>query len=645
MMMFVALLCLGWLAPVSAGEPRISGLVTDLLGHGMPGARLEVYRLDGGLAGTYWSDEQGRFSIWLPMSRTSLWRIVASAEGYRMAETGWYSPFGYPVQTLRLEPTHGDLRVVLRDDRGEPVNGRVLLARPGGYLQDEVVTDGGEHSWSGLRAMRYQIHVLASGHLLETREAVVQPGAAAVTAVVLRPGGLTVTGEVRDQRTGKPVAGSEVNLLTQENAVVETGLTGDDGRFAFRLALGRPQGLKLVALAEGYRNLESPVIELKPGEHRDFSGTQGFGLTPAYGRVAGVLLDRNGQVQAGAPVWLELKGLGVVAETRSGEGGRFSFDQVVAGPELSYRLVADWEQDWAATDWAPTEAGGLTQVVMRPESGWPESFGTGTISGVVVGPDGATVAGAKVELLRRTQAARVVVTDERGEFEFKNITATASAWYGSEPYRVKVSAEGFVTSLSPADRVTFDLAANRRESLKLVLARNDVRVTGRVTSASEGLAVRGAALSGGTFRTATDAEGLFTGVVNRVLAVPFVRIVVARPGSLPSLTIIPWGEMISADPRLSLSLVPARRRLTGLVPAGVGLEPSGARVQAEGAEGLVAEARAQEDGSFALQLPRGGGERLLLLTTDRAGRRLVRVLDPPAGHLDYAPITIGPPSQ
>ena len=192
----------------------------------------------------------------------------------------------------------------VRDEAGKPLAAMVCIA-------DRCVTANTDG--------RYAIDKLAPDAIIVTAsfprfrpqstDAVLDAGEQRVLDIVLKPGGVEVTGVVEDI-LGGPIAGAHVTL---QGARAETD---ERGRFSLWVAPGREHELAL-AVATGYGPRVQPVR---------IPSQVTIALAPESS-IAGRVVDEAGAPVAGARVAAR----GSAATATSGADGTFSIDQLGSG--------------------------------------------------------------------------------------------------------------------------------------------------------------------------------------------------------------------------------------------------------------------------------------------------------------------------
>lgn len=291
-----------------------------------------------------------------------------------------------------------------------------------------------------------------------------------------RAGTLRLEGQVIDGRDA-PVEGAEVTVNTNPPRVA---VTQPDGSFAFDRLVGRPYTLSARAAA----GFAGPVTARLDAT----SDPVILRLRPGAGIEVRTLSARDDRPVAGATV--ELRALATLSATTDQDGRAVLTG---AGPGR-YTLVA-WASGFGKTyqevrvPVAVSPGAVVERLRLRLRPGAP-------VSGRVVSPDGAPVAGALVryaelaELANRADPIRdAVQTDEHGAFRFEAMPAGTFRFLATDSH--------FAPGSSPP--VTLDGAA-ARSGIEIRMDRGAV-VAGRVVSRS------GAAVGWATVRITARTSG------------------------------------------------------------------------------------------------------------------------------------------
>jgi hypothetical protein len=599
-------------APETAGA---TAMVADVMGRAIPGAEVEIYKLGKGLVAVRTADQMGTVRIPGPLSTGSLWQMRVWAEGYRTVETGWQDLTRTPYQFVRLERLSGDLNVKVIDRDGLALEALVTLGGPGGQVAGEWRATGGVVTRQGLLTGEYQLLVAKQGYAAVSRSVTVTGDRAANAVVMMEKARQGVASEVRDSVTGAPVAGARVFWLQHDGtALMEGAPTDRFGRFYMAREQGVSGTYKVQVAAPGYRTATTAAVTLAPGQETDLSQSGPLMLQPAFGAIAGTVYRPNLQVRADAPLVLEASGFGEIARTRADRDGSYRFTGLTADPGVQYRVRMEAEWEVAESAWMTVPAGQTLQVTLQISETGKSSSGAGTLSGTVVTPGGAPVAGATVELLLRNSVRHTLTTDAAGYFEARDLMATFNRFgMAGDPYTLRVSGDGFVTTaeIQVEGRAVWDVHVPdaSRTSVKVVLYPALTDAQGRVVDV-DGRPVVGAELTltpegGAGARTArSDENGWFA--FRELPSAPLMRYAmtvkaagfrtiqnaetVVRPGQLQALP--------------TVRLTPATVTLLGQVLGADGQTVTGARVTVRDAGGQVLGA-AETDGQglYRVQAP------------------------------------------
>jgi protocatechuate 3,4-dioxygenase beta subunit len=231
------------------------------------------------------------------------------------------------------------------------------------------------------------------------------------TNVILRlEPALTLVGRVTDIN-GKAVTNAEAQVLfwteRMGSSLGSPVRVDDDGRFEIKgLPLGRRYGVNVSAkgFGRGSRSVETSETETRRVELDPFE------LALADQRIAGVVVDADDKPVAGAYV----NSYGEAQPSMNGRTdakGRFSFDQVCAGPiQLSANSQPGGSYGNATAEGGDTNITvhlGIRQAVSRPAK-------TLKLTGTVVDADGKPASKATVNLFPMPQGEKR--TDAAGRF-------------------------------------------------------------------------------------------------------------------------------------------------------------------------------------------------------------------------------------
>lgn len=403
---------------------------------------------------------------------------------------------------------------------------------------------------------------------------------------------------------GQPGGGTEITMsrmmmtggrLQMEEEVAATARADERGYYRIEgpdhyihtiKAAREGFGSRVVSLYndEWYRNAQSGV----QGGTREVE--QGFTLQPAV-RIAGRVIDENGQVVAGAEVSATSAQLVTRyntetidhfnrIETTSDEDGRFSLDElnpeeVILVAKASGYLMAEDRITAPADDVElrlSSRGASIEGVVYRFETGEPVTSATVRLS---LRPDDKFQTRPLDAL-----APREMVTDASGQFHFEPLA--------EGEYHLHAEKEG-LGLLPRKDSGPINLAAMERVAGREVYLYSGHAIRGRVTDKESGEPIEGVQVTAGqpvmnpdgTIKTpgpkdTTDAQGNYrlTGVMApRALVGASIRgYTLDSPGNLPGIWVtLGEGQLeVAQDIQMSLNVT-----VSGMV-----LYPDGSRVRA-----------------------------------------------------------------
>ena len=219
--------------------------------------------------------------------------ISASAESFGTDSVGAILRPGETTDvTLRLTPNPGSLSGrVTNLDTGEPIPGAsVNVFDSTQALVSAVLTDTqGNYLVTGLTPGRYTAVAAADGFTTDIGAASIESNTETVLSFALDPQPATITGTVRDESTGQPLAGATVlvRLGSTTGPIISTVLTDDQGRYtASGLA---PDSYTLIATFPPVYGSEASSTIVGPGQTQTLNFT--LPLQPA--RVTGQVTDAS----------------------------------------------------------------------------------------------------------------------------------------------------------------------------------------------------------------------------------------------------------------------------------------------------------------------------------------------------------------
>ncbi|HYF94625.1 MAG TPA: carboxypeptidase-like regulatory domain-containing protein [Symbiobacteriaceae bacterium] len=616
------------LPAVAAGPAGVLGVVTDENGSPIANAEVEFYRLDDGLVTLLATDAGGRFQLDRQPAAGEMWQLRGRAPGYRTAETGWIELGRSRYQSLKLAAIAGELLVQVQDWNGQPVAGFDLTVISAGGTVWEKDVAGAGFALKGLLAGDYRVLVSAPGYLSASHTATVMAGRKSAASITVEQAGLVATGEVKSAVTGAPLSGATVSLLRADQSRAAAGVSDAAGHFRLSLAQGAGETYQLQVSAPGYRSAVTATFTATPGHDLDFSGGAAISLQPVKGTITGILMRNNGDYLANLPVVLERKGYGKVAETVTSDRGELRFDDVIAGPDVQYRLTINRDYHSGDTPWAPILPGVNNQVALTTRVFSANTDGMGSVGGLVVDPAGAPVAGAQVELINRWYHKDVAVTRDDGTFLIDAVPAPLN-FPGATvtPYMLRVSKAGYVTTSEITIGGDFatevPVTKQNRTITKTVLYPSVSNLTGRVVD-NRGRGVGNATVwvraDGGLFeaRAETDAAGWYK-VVGAPSGSAYHYTIAAEATGYFPVEGVALPELTAASQGLpTLALTPVLTAVAGRVQSPDGTPQAGVAVKLFGLGKECGRAVTDEGGFYriAAEIPRLGGAMSLQAATD-----------------------------
>jgi anti-sigma factor RsiW len=255
----------------------ISGQVVDAAGRPVSGADV-VVSADGVLRNAATSDGQGGFTLTQPPSERAF--LFAHSKGRTARIEG---PLRAAGHVLRLvEP--GTVEVTVRSRDGSPVQkvqtwrtpGRLPVPLPGVFGNMESFTDA-QFVMTNVPAGEVALHVVAEGSPSRAGHALVkvEPGRTARVQIEVEVSTSSVSGQVVDASTGKPMKKYVANLLMPDDSL-EAMYQPDHPMFLFT---GRSPGERVVLIfAKGYKPTRVRAT-VEPGKPLDL-GTISLEPTP-----------------------------------------------------------------------------------------------------------------------------------------------------------------------------------------------------------------------------------------------------------------------------------------------------------------------------------------------------------------------------
>ncbi|MCZ6806350.1 MAG: carboxypeptidase-like regulatory domain-containing protein [Deltaproteobacteria bacterium] len=377
---------------------------------------------------------------------------------------------------------------------GEPLAGAEVSLAGSGFWPARSVRTGadGHFHWPGVPAGIYELRAshgrLASPPL---EGLILDPGARRVFGLRLAEG-WTLSGQVVDARTGRPIHGASVHVATGLLGVYSRELDSDvKGRFVLPGIVGDDQNIYVEA--KGYvpsgpvaASPDEPDIDvrLEPG-----ATIEGWVVDGRGRPIQGVVVRAYGGAEGGVAAPVGLDSLGVTAgsvppisassgtlqlafakQASTGVDGGFRLSGLRSGP---YTAIATHEA------YAPGES---QEVHMRPGTTVSDvrivMFRGAELRGRVLDARGKGLEGIPVELrLPSERLPRMTVTGDDGSFAFRGV-------------RGEVTVTAIPYDLQPASQ-TVAIVDDRRVDVELVLSSTLLTLRGRVVD-ERGFGVEGA---------------------------------------------------------------------------------------------------------------------------------------------------------
>ncbi|HEV7508495.1 MAG TPA: carboxypeptidase-like regulatory domain-containing protein [Thermoanaerobaculia bacterium] len=511
--------------PAQAASILVEGVVQSAVGHGVPGARVElrpvVSRYEAGLAeleevrggepapvAKAGTDIMGRFRLSVPQA--GLWRLVARADGFVPMEISALpilEEIRLPRVTLRSD---AGLIVRVVDSVGNPVPGAQVLGKTGKPML------WGTSDWQPVR----RVAMTGLEGTLRLPRAAIEP----LLLWAERPGFPAQGGNLAEGReTVLRLQSGVVRFLVALNAEghpLPEALFRDPRS---SLALGRFDGQHPLVLAAPATGLWDLRLELADGRRMSFrtakaqrpEGTAPIPLClSAAAPLAGRIVDAAGRRPlAGALVWV---GGDPASVTRTDAAGAYRLVAQVPGGRLDLRAAAAGHQPGqlkVALPSRPSESLRRTPDLPLVPSPVP------AITGLVVDEAARPLANAEIRVVRPEPAERSVAEEPRlartspdGSFRIAPLQAGGL-------YVLTASRPGFAPQtlavtlpLPPRSRGPVRLALTRGRTVSgLVLDPRQRPIPGATVKLTAGLPESPVETQPelGPFRAETDAAGRF----------------------------------------------------------------------------------------------------------------------------------------
>lgn len=371
-----------------------------------------------------------------------------------------------------LAPNPGTITGIISDAvSGNPLQGAIVQLFPSQSLipiENAATDQNGRYSFAGIEPGEYIVAASAENYARGTAGATVFPNAQATVNLGLTPNPAAVVGTIT-QNGGTPVGGATVRILDQNETVLGTGITDQNGNYTIG---NLPQGTKTAVIsASGFGTLLTGVT-LSPGQ----TTTLNAQLTPNAGSIRGTVTDQQtGLPIAGADLVVRRTGAApiVVANATSGTDGSYLVAGLAPG---TYTITAVRNGYGAATTGATvvSDATANAPIVLTPLSG--------TIAGTITDPQGNPITGNNLQIQvfnQNGQLVKTVLAGSDGTFIVNGLAP------GS--YQVVVTAPNYATGTFSSTVVSEQTTA-----LTPVLQPNPASVNVTVTSTESGDPISGA---------------------------------------------------------------------------------------------------------------------------------------------------------
>ena len=439
-------------------------------------------------------------------------RLAGTISGFLVLGTfvipGAYAPnkegfsYGPAGERVRAGPSSGELvgsatvagRVYGPD--GEPLAGaEVSLAGSGFWPARSVRSNaGGRFYWPGVPAGIYELRAthgrLGSSPL---EGLILDPGARRVFGLRLAEG-WTLSGQVINARSGRPISGASVNVATGILGVYSRAVESDaQGRFAVSGIVSDDPNLYVEA--DGYvpsgplaASPDEPDIDvrLEPG-----ATIEGWVVDDRGRPIQGAVVRAYGGAEAGPAAPVGSDSLGVTAGpvppiSTSGTRQLAFVEQVSTGADGGFRLSGLRSGPYSAIGaheaYAPGES---REIQVRPGATISDvrivMFRGAELRGRVRDARGNWLEGIPVELrLPSERLPRMTVTGDDGSFAFRGV-------------RGEVTVTALPYDLPPASK-TVSIVDEHRAEVELILSGTLRTLRGRVLD-ERGFGVEGALLT------------------------------------------------------------------------------------------------------------------------------------------------------
>lgn len=453
----------------------VTGTVTSAqTGDPLVNTQVRVLNDNGILAAVVQTDING---VYLVQGLTpGTYTIVLINEDFQSRTIGAIIGAGETVTVnAALAPNPGSITGVISDAvSGTPLQGAIVQLFPAQSLipiANAASDQNGQYTFSGIEPGEYIAAASAENYARGTAGATVFPNAQAVLNIGLTPNPAAVAGTIT-QNGGTPVGGATVRILDQNETVLGTGITDQNGNYTIG---NLPQGnLAAVISASGFGTLLTGVT-LSPGQ----TTTLNAQLVPNAGSISGTVTDQlTGLPIAGADIVVRRSGAAsiIVANVTTDTNGTYFVSDLAPG---TYTITAVRNGYGAAATGATVVSDVNTSA---PVSLTPLS---GSIAGTITDPQGNPITGnnLQVQLFNQNgQLVKTVLAGSDGSFAVNGLAPGT--------YQVVVTAPNYATGTFSSTVISEQTTA-----LNPVLQPNPAAVNVTVTSADTGTPISGAIIS------------------------------------------------------------------------------------------------------------------------------------------------------
>ncbi|MED1780668.1 carboxypeptidase regulatory-like domain-containing protein [Brevibacillus fortis] len=404
----------------------VTGEITDaLLSTPLPNTLVRLLGNNNTILFATQTDAQGIYFI--DGFAAGNYTVLARNDNYQRENASFdVAPGGTATVNIPLNPNPGILQGAVRDafDGTPLVGAEVLIFFPGtNNLLSRAITDGlGQFTIDGLAPLTYTLAISALNYATQPVGATIFSGQTTVIDVGLPPFPATVTGQV--QATGGGVVPNAlIQVKDSHGTLFGSAITDDLGNFSVG---NLPPGAYVISASEDSYAAATSNITVTAGQ--TISGVI-LTMSPLPGSISGQVTNQlTGLPITGAAVAIQLFSNGLfVANTVTNQSGQFQVNGLTAG---EYNVIAS--ADGFGTHYRTvTVVNGqttVTTVELLPI--------VGTISGMVLLPDGTQASGNNIQLsLFHSNQIRLqnILAEPDGTFHFVNVAPGTYTVIGSIP--------------------------------------------------------------------------------------------------------------------------------------------------------------------------------------------------------------------